>query len=643
MYFKDKNNTNIDNEFNNNSNIISKILNYTKKYKLILIISLIIIIGIIIILTIKPNNNITLNKTNYYLELKGEDTITIYQNSDYIEPGYNAYNSNNENLNKNVKIHSNLNTKITGEYEINYTINNITKTRKIIVIEKPKIYTFIRLNAIDNNINIYLKLNEQYKEPGYQVFSSTGENLNNKVKITGKVDTSKKGTYTLIYSLTDSNGITISVTRNIIVMDTEINLSLNTNEYTNQDVTININVIDEFFDYIILPNNTKITKKNYSYKVSSNGTYTFKTYNTKGVIKEKSIPVNKIDKEKPTGSCSGYYENNKSIINVNANDNTKIKNYEINGVSYTNNKITIDKELTIVTIKIYDIANNIKTISCNLSPTYDKPIEASGNNIIKNISTNTLKVWIEEYSTYYVSHIWAKNPYNQFKGTVPENFGKQLQTSKTLLTNETTKKNFQNKLIVAVNASGIVLNGVWDQAYYNANHEWNQTSVSPIVIVDGKVLRDFSNKNIPSSKHITYGLKKDGNLEYYKYQIGNNLQENIKTSQKIINDGVLYTFAFNPVLVLNGKAISNDTSPNIRQGLCQIDKNNFVFITNKANRSTGFSFKSLGEYMVKLGCKTGFNLDGGGSASLLLKDSNNNIITIANSTRAIADIIYFHE
>jgi len=638
MYFKNKNNTNIDNKFDNNYNI----LNFITKYKIFLIISL-VIITIITIIFIKTHNNYAINKINYYLELYGDTTITIYENSDYIEPGYNAYNSKNENLNKDVKINSNLNTKKIGEYEINYTIDNITKTRKIIVTEKPKTYTFIRLNIIDNNTNIYLKLNEQYIEPGYQVYSNTGENLNNKVKITGKVDTSKKGTYTLVYSLTDSNGITISTTRNVIVMDPEINLSLNTNEYTNQDITININVIDEFFDYIILPDNTKITKKNYTYKVSSNGTYTFKAYNTKGIIKESSIQIKNMDKQTPTGSCSGYYENNKSIINVNANDNIGIKKYEINGISYTNNKITINKELTNVAIKIYDKANNIKTISCNLTPTYDKPIEASGNNIIKNVSTNTLKVWIEEYSTYYVSHIWAKNPYNQFKGAIPENFGKQLQTSKTILTNETTKRNLQNKLIIAVNASGIVLNGVWDQAYYNANHAWNQTSVSPIVIVDGKVLRDFSNNKIPSSKHITYGLKKDGNLEYYKYQTGTNIQANIQTSQKIINDGVLYTFAFNPVLVLNGKAISNDTSPNIRQGLCQIDKNNFVFITNKANRSTGFSFKSLGDYMVKLGCKTGFNLDGGGSASLLLKDSSNNITTIANSTRAIADIIYFHE
>ena len=36
-----------------------------------------------------------------------------------------------------------------------------------------------------------------------------------------------------------------NATRNVIVMDTEINLSLNTNEYTNKDITININVIDE--------------------------------------------------------------------------------------------------------------------------------------------------------------------------------------------------------------------------------------------------------------------------------------------------------------------------------------------------------------------------------------------------------------
>ena len=47
--------------------------------------------------------------------------------------------------------------------------------------------------------------------------------------------------------------------------------------------------------------------------------------------------------------------------------------------------------------------------------------------------------------------------------------------------------------------------------------------------------------------------------------------------------------------------------------------------------------------MVSLRCITGFNLDGGGSTTLLFKNSDNNIITLTGNTRAIADVIYFHE
>lgn len=637
MYFKNKSTTNIDNEFKNNNNF--NLLDFLKNKKIFLIIALLIIISIIVIIFITSNKK-DINIT--YLTLKGDETITIYQNSTYSEPGYNAYNKNQENLTNNVKINSNLNTALIGEYQITYTIDNVTKIRNIKVIQKPKDYTYIYLNSINNNITIYLKVGEKYQEPGYIVFSND-DDLTNKVTITGNVDTSKKGIYKLTYSVVDSKGVTVSKTREVHVLDTEISLTLNNKEYTNNDVIININIIDDLFDYLLLPNGNKITTTNYSYTVSVNGTYKFKAFDKRGNQKEASISVNNIDKTAPTGSCSGTYGAGKSIININAKDNIGIKKYEINGTDYTSNKITLNKELTNVTINIYDKANNKNTISCTLKATYDKPIEASGNNVIKNLSTNTLKVWIEEYSTYYVSHIWALAPYKQFKSAIPDNFGKELKTSNSLLTKEINNRNLQNKVIVAVNASGIVKNGVWDTHYYTANPAWNLTSVSPIVIVDGKVIRDISNGKIPSSKHITYGLKKDGNLEYYQYQVGTNLQTNIDTSNKIIKDGVLYTFAFNPVLVLNNKTVSTDTSPNIRQGFCQIDKNNFVFITNKANRNTGFSFKSLGDYMVKLGCKTGFNLDGGGSASLLLKDSSNEITTIANSSRQIADIVYFHE
>ena len=382
MYFNNKGSTNIDNEFKKN-NFFTNVFSFVNKYKIIFIVFIIIIICIISIHFFIPNTD------NNYLVLNGDEVITIYQGSDYIEPGYKAYNSKNKDLTNEVKIDSNLNVKLVGEYEISYKIGNVVKNRKIVVIEKPKVYTFIKLNVVDNKIDVYLEVGEEYKEPGYQVFSSTGKNLNDKVKVTGNVDTSKKGKYEIKYTLVDEDGVTIMVSRIVTVMDMEISLSLNTSSYTNKDVGIKINIDDEFFDYLLLPDGSKIKQNNYMYMVSSNGKYTFKAYSTKGMVKEKSIEVNNIDNILPTGSCSGSYKNGKSTINVNAKDNIGIKKYEIEGSSYTNNKITINKELSSITIKIYDKAGNIKNISCSLKndnppATYYKREFSVNNFALKN-------------------------------------------------------------------------------------------------------------------------------------------------------------------------------------------------------------------------------------------------------------------
>ena len=66
---------------------------------------------------------------------------------------------------------------------------------------------------------MYLEIGEKYNEPGYQVFTSTGENLNNKVIVTGKVDTSKLGVYEITYSVVNSSNITTIVKRTVIVVE----------------------------------------------------------------------------------------------------------------------------------------------------------------------------------------------------------------------------------------------------------------------------------------------------------------------------------------------------------------------------------------------------------------------------------------
>lgn len=212
MYFNNKQDTNIDKEFqNNNNSILSNILEMIKKYKMIVFIAIALIIIILIIIIFA-----TSRKTNYLI-LNGEEAITIYQGSDYIEAGFKAYNSKEADLSNNVIIESTLDTDKIGEYEITYTLGRIVKTRIVNVIEKPKEYTYIYLTTVNNKVDVYLKVGEKYNEPGYQVLNSNGKLLTEEVKITGTVDTSKKGNYKLIYSVVDSNNVTVSVTRTVVV------------------------------------------------------------------------------------------------------------------------------------------------------------------------------------------------------------------------------------------------------------------------------------------------------------------------------------------------------------------------------------------------------------------------------------------
>jgi hypothetical protein len=289
-------------------------------------------------------------------------------------------------------------------------------------------------------------------------------------------------------------------------------------------------------------------------------------------------------------------------------------------------------------------------VSDNVS--YADPIQPTGKEeIIKEGDTDTLKIWIERVNRYYegrtefyVTHIWAKEPYAQFKSQVPDDYGVNLVTPHNLLKNAVIQKSLDNKLAVAVNASGFVVAGVWGDNYYKVNKEYNNTATCPLVISDGKVIRDFSGLIMPSWVSYTYGLNKDGNLTFYKYPAGDKIDENKAIAKKIQDDGILNTFGFSPVLVWNGELYNQETDKNIRQGFCQIDKNNFVFITDKyVSARNGFSFKELGEYMISLGCKTGFNLDGGGSTSLIYKEKTGEPEVVITQHRQVADIVYFHE
>ena len=342
-------------------------MEFINKYKYYLIFGIIFIIGIImLIIGIKSRNNVDIvdNYTLYYIKLMGDNKITIYQGEEYIEPGYRGYDDNNNDLTNKVSVINNIDNNVVGVYKVIYSLKDIVKEREVEVIKKEPGSTYIHLYG---DVNMFLYVGDEYIEKNCEVIDTVdGSKLKDKIKITNNVNTSKAGVYKVTYTVTNSSGITTTAVRTVIVMDSEMSVTLNNTNYTNSNVKINIYINDDMFDYLLLPDGNKVTDKIYTYEVSENGNYKFIMYNKKNKNIEKSITVNNINKTKPSGSCSGSYKDGKSVINIKAQDDIGISRYEIDGANYTSNQITINKELKTVNISIYDKANNSTSISCNL-------------------------------------------------------------------------------------------------------------------------------------------------------------------------------------------------------------------------------------------------------------------------------------
>ncbi len=207
MYFNNKReDTNIDSEFKSSRKSID-----LKKYKLpIIIVGSILLLAIVVGIIIYIINN----STKYFIQLYGDEVMTIYVGTEYVEQGYAGTDSKKNNLTSQVVVDNNLDTSTIGEYTIVYRLRNAKKVRTINVVEKPTGYTTIYLKG---NLTVYLNIGGAYTEEGYTVIDTVDSDLTDKVKITNNINNAKEGTYQIVYSVTNSSGVTTSATRTVIV------------------------------------------------------------------------------------------------------------------------------------------------------------------------------------------------------------------------------------------------------------------------------------------------------------------------------------------------------------------------------------------------------------------------------------------
>lgn len=358
MYFNEKqSSTNIDSNFSSGAKLDKKKLTI-----IVATISCVLLIVIVILISSTFKKEVT-----FHLVLEGNSDIILFKDATYSEPGFKAYDSEGNDYTNQVIVNGDVDTSVVGDYIIKYSFNDIEKERIISIVHLNENMTFLSLKG---DKIMYLAVGDEYVEPGFDVFDSVSNDLNNMVTVSNEVNTNVPGTYKVYYSLVNDLGVTLKDERTVIVYGADFNLFADTSKFVNDKVPINIIVTDNYFEKLVLPDGTFTTKRNHIYEVSENGEYKFVVYSKNNTTKEQSILIYNIDKIPPTVSCNATVKGNTSVT-VNANDENGILGYEYilngNSIGTSNSPVYNSKSLVnSVSVNVTDNAENSTLVNCKM-------------------------------------------------------------------------------------------------------------------------------------------------------------------------------------------------------------------------------------------------------------------------------------
>lgn len=162
------------------------------------------------------------------------------------------------------------------------------------------------------------------------------------------------------------------------------------------------------------------------------------------------------------------------------------------------------------------------------------------------------------------------------------------------------------------------------------------------VIRNGELYR-----NVSAGDREDLVIYEDGSFEV--------INENEVTAEQLLAEGAMQTLSFGPALVEDGE-ISVDADDEVGRAMASNPRTAigikadgtylFVVSDGRTEESEGLSLLELAEFMQSLGAETAYNLDGGGSSTMVYNGSVVNTPTgggIGNGSgneRKVSDIVY---
>lgn len=241
----------------------------------------------------------------------------------------------------------------------------------------------------------------------------------------------------------------------------------------------------------------------------------------------------------------------------------------------------------------------------------------SSGTVIGTYSDSKSKITVTQYRAYdsniYVADVEVTDGTSILSAFANNTYGRNI-------TDTTSDMAEENNAVLAINGD-----------YYGARQ-------SGYVIRNGVAYRNQGNNGEDMV------ISKDGTLSF--------ISESETTTDSLIQKGAWQVLSFGPVLVENGQIAVTENDEvgkamvsNPRTAIGTVSKNHYLFVVSdgRTSESEGLSLYELASFMQSLGATNVYNLDGGGSSTMVFQgEVVNNPTTNGNkiSERAVSDILY---
>ncbi len=240
-----------------------------------------------------------------------------------------------------------------------------------------------------------------------------------------------------------------------------------------------------------------------------------------------------------------------------------------------------------------------------------------GGTVIGNYSDSNVSITVKEYREYdsaiYVADITVSDVSYLKTALASNTYGRNITETTSNIASE-------NNAILAINGD-----------YYGARQS-------------GYVIRNGSLYRNSSGNRDSLAIMKNGEFEF--------VTEGETSAETLLENGALQVFSFGPVLLEDGsisvtenEEVGMAMASNPRTAIGYLGKNHYVFVVSdgRTSESAGLSLYELASFMKSLGALDAYNLDGGGSSTMVFKGEVINTPTTnghSSEERAVSDILY---